>query len=270
MTELRKASGRTVLMHYLLGFPVLIALSAVSLVGCNDESATGGSGGTGGTGGVSTSTRIVVIRGYNPQKGFTGELEGAKICETDTDHCVLTNDNGRATVRVPIDREFSFTVEKEGYASFLLSGFMPADPEIFRFFGMGEYPRIAHQHELVMSPYPMEGTGSINIAFDPMFSTIPTGCVGTAGITLGLGDAAGKVYYYDEQADWRADLTATTCWGYGGFTEVSPGEVQIEIGGNAERCVVLSGWPGKVENSVRTPIRAGYVSWLHLSCDVPE
>jgi hypothetical protein len=262
-------------VRYLFGFVCVCALGVVPLVGCSDESGTAGSGGTGGTGGVDTVARIIVIRGYSPYTGFSGVLEGAEICETDTDHCVLTDAAGRATVQVPIGREFSFTVEKEGFAPFLLPDFIPADsipadPELFRFLGVGEYERIAHQHELVMSPYPMEGTGSINIPFDNMFSTLSTGCVGVAGITLDLGYAAGKVYYYDEQANWRADLSATSCWGYAGFTEVPPGEVQIEIGGNAENCVVVSGWPGEVENSVRTPIRAGYVSWLHLSCDVPE
>jgi hypothetical protein len=115
----------------------------------------------------------------------------------------------------------------------------------------------------------MEGTGSVVVLTEPRFSTVFS-CVGVAGVTFDPGYAAGKRYYYDALGNWNASLTATSCWGWGGFTEVSPGEVQIEIGGNAENCVVRSGWPGEVENSVRTPIRAGYVSWVHVSCDVPE
>jgi hypothetical protein len=257
-------------MRYFFRFVCACALGVVALIGCNDESSTAGSGGTGGTGGVDTVARIAVIRGWGSQTGFTELLEGVEICETDTDHCVLTDAAGRATVQVPIDQEFSFTLEKEGYAPYLLAGVMPAEPEMFTAFGMATDERIAYHHELVMSPYPMEGTGSVIVLTEPRFSTIPTGCVGVAGVTFDLGYAAGKVYYYDEQGNWDADLSATSCWGWGGFTEVPPGEVQVEIGGNAENCVVLSGWPGELENSVRTPIRAGYLSWLHVSCDVPE
>jgi hypothetical protein len=101
-------------MRYFSGFLGAVALSVVSLIGCGDESGTAGSGGAGGTGGVSTMARIAVIRGWNPQQSFTELLEGVEICETDTDHCVLTNAEGRATLQVPIDQEFSFTLEKEG------------------------------------------------------------------------------------------------------------------------------------------------------------
>jgi hypothetical protein len=257
------------IMRYFCGFLGGVALSMVSLIGCSDESGTAGSGGTGGTGGVDTVARIIVIRGWSPRTGFMEVLEGVEICETDTDHCVLTDAAGRATVRVPVDQEFSFTLEKEGYTPSLLADLMPPGPEIFTLFGMPTDERMAHQYELVMSPYPMEGTGSIVIITEPRFSTNLI-CVGVAGVTFDLGYAAGKVYYYDEQGNWDADLSATSCFGFGGFTEVPPGEVQIEIGGNAENCVVRSGWPGELENSVRTPIRAGHQTWLHVSCDVPE
>ena len=58
----------------------------------------------------------------------------------------------------------------------------------------------------------------------------------------------------------------------GGFTEVSPGVVQVEIGGTAQNCVRLlsiSGWPGDVANSVRMPIREGYLTSVQVTCDAP-
>ena len=58
--------------------------------------------------------------------------------------------------------------------------------------------------------------------------------VAFAGATFDLGDATGQVFYYDDQGNWDADLTATTTYGggpWGGFTEVSPSVVQVEIGG---------------------------------------
>jgi len=269
MTELRKASGRTVLMHYLLGFLVLIALSAVSLVGCNDESATGGSGGTGGTGGVSTSTRIVVVYGWSPVHGFLDVLEGVKVCATDTDDCVRTNDEGRATVQIPIDQEFSFTWDKDGYQPMLVSDFQPEGPQLFSEIGMPNEERIAGLHQLVLSPYPMEGTGSLIVfPLDSRFSLTSSGCAGISGRTFELSNAEGKAFYYDEEGNWDANLTATSCWGWGGFTEVPPGDVQVEIGGNAANCAVHQGWPGTVKNSVRMPIRAGYLTEVWVDCEV--
>jgi hypothetical protein len=257
-------------MRYLFLLLIAVALSMVSLVYCGDESGVGGSGGGGGTGGVSTTPRIVVIKEWSPLIGLVGVLQGVKICGTDTGDCVLTDAAGRATVQIPIGREFSFTLDKEGEAPFLLPDFDPSGVELFPTFGMVTDQRQADMHARVMSPYPMEGTGSIVIVFEPRFSTIATGCVGVAGVTLDLADATGKRYYYDEQGNWDADLTATTCWGWGGFTEVTPGIVEVEIGGNAEGCVVLQGWPGEVENSVRMPIQAGYLTRVRVACDAPE
>jgi hypothetical protein len=248
------------MMHDLFGFLGLVTLSALSLVGCGG---TGGSGGTGGTGGVTSIARIVVVREWNEVNGFLEPLEAVEICDTDTANCVQTDAAGRATVWVPIDQEFSFTAEKDGYTPYLLSGFMPAEPEIFPRFGMSTEQRLADLHALVMSPYPMQGTGSIVVVF----------LTPIAGATLELGYAAGKAYYYDEQGNWDANLPATTSSGRGpggGFTEVDPGEVEIQIGGTAEGCVVVSGWPGEVKNSVRVPILAGHLSWVLLSCEVSQ
>jgi hypothetical protein len=252
--------------RYLGGFICVCALGVVPLVGCGDES------GTGGTGGVSTVPKIVVIYEYSPWLGLVGKLEGVKICATDTDDCVWTNDAGRATVQIPIDQEFSFTFEKEGYGKELQCGFQPQDVHLFPFLAMQEEGAFFVIHEQVGSPYPMEGTGTLLvIPLDGFLSITATGCVGVAGRTFELSNAEGKRFYIDEDGNWDANLTATSCWGWGGFTEVPPGEVQIEIGGNAKNCQVSDyGWPGTVQNSVRIPVRAGFLTEAWVDCDVLE
>jgi hypothetical protein len=192
-------------------------------------------------------------------------LEGVEICETDTDNCALTNAEGAATVQVPTDQETSITMSKEGFAKYLLPLVVSEAPAPIPF-SMATEQRIEDMHGLVMSPYPMEGTGDIVIS-------VPTGSA-FAGATFDLGDATGQVFYYDDQGNWDADLTATTTYGggpWGGFTEVSPGVVQVEIGGTAQNCVRLSvsGWPGDVANSVKMPIREGYQSQVQVTCDAP-
>lgn len=247
---------------------VLALAAGVSLLGCGEE---GGPAGTGGAGGMSTVTRIMVVHGWSPVQGFLDVLEGVKICATDTNDCVRTNDEGRATVQIPIDQEFSFTWDKNGYHPLLVPDFQPEGLQLFPEIGLGTEERLAGLHELVLSPYPMEGTGSLMVFLvDSRFSLMSSGCAGIAGRTFELSNTEGKAYYYDEEGNWDTSLTETSCWGWGGFTEVLPGEVQIEIGGNAESCVVLHGWPGTVPNSVRMPVRAGYLTEVWVDCEVSE
>lgn len=244
-------------------FAYLVMLSVAMLVGCGDDggggAGTGGGGGTGGVGGATTTAVTVMITGYDPaQGGFLGPLEGVEICIVETGDCVLTDADGGATQQVPVGEELSATFEKEGYMPYLIPVAVPENPPLFTL-GMGSLSRFELLYDLVMSPFPPEGTGAIVIVVEPTM----------AGATFDLGSAAGKAFYYDEEGNWDADLTETTSWGWGGFTEVNPGEVQVEFGGTAQGCIATTGWPGDVENSVRMPIRAGYNNQISVTCDTP-
>jgi hypothetical protein len=253
-------------MRYLFGFVCVCALGLMPLVGCSDGSGgTAGTGGTAGSGGADTTSIAGVITGWDPLQGPLGPLEGVEICETDTDNCALTDAAGSVTVQVPTDQETSVTMAKEGFAKYLLPVVVSAEVVPIPF-SMATEQRIEDMHGLVMSPYPMEGTGDVVIGV--------TAGSAFAGATFDLGDAAGQVFYYDDQGNWDADLTSTGTYGggpWGGFTEVSPGVVQVEIGGTATSCerLSVSGWPGDVANSVRMPIREGYQSQVQVACDAP-
>jgi hypothetical protein len=231
---------------------------------------------------ASTATLRISIYDWDPTPPhgeyiYTEPIEGVAVCETDTTNCALTDANGNAALQMPADQEISYTLEKEGYGSYLLAGVIPGGTQPPSFpFGLSRNDRFAYLYGLVMSPYPMEGTGSILVV--PFLSPTPPPCEPFfgAGVTLDLGNTAGKAYYYDEAGNWDPDLGATTCYGYAGFTEVAPGEVQVEFGGIAEGCAaspsirMRAGWPGTVENSVRMPIRAGYLTKVYQICQVPE
>jgi len=227
----------------------------------------------------STATLAIAIFHWNPtpppQGGsfiFTEPVEGVAVCETDTINCTVTDATGYAELQVPVDQEISYTLEKDGYGSYLLAGFIPAGAEPPAFpFGLVTDERFAYLHGLVMSPYPMEGTGSILMVPYGPSHLYPFG----PGVTLDLGHATGKAYYYDEAGNWDPGLSASTAYGNAGFTEVSPGEVEVRFGGAAKNCVagsdfVRGGWPGTIENSVRMPIKAGYMTKIYANCEVPE
>jgi len=250
-------------MRYLFGFVCVCALGLVPLVGCSDTNGDGGSGGTagtggtagnGGTGGADTASVVFFIREFVP--GVPAEpLEGVEICETGATNCVTTNATGNATLELPVDQEVSYTLEKEGYASYLDSDIISATPGDVAV-GMVTVQRLADMYALVMSPYPMEGTGSIFID-----TTEPL-----AGATFELLDTTGKTFYRDEDLNWSLDLTATTSGSGGGFVEVSPGVFQVGIGGTAGSCELFRGWPGDVEGNIKVPVREGYLSRAILVC----
>jgi hypothetical protein len=87
------------------------------------------------------------------------------------------------------------------------------------------------------------------------------------GATLELIPEAGKGFYADENNDWSTELTATTSAGFGGFSELEPGEYQIEIGGDVQNCEVYRGWLGDAPNRVRFVVRAGYRTKVRVDCE---
>jgi hypothetical protein len=186
-------------------------------------------------------------------------LEGAAFCETDTENCEMTDANGQATIEVvvPADRRISYTYTKAGYTSVLYSDVV--DETLFTdrshwTLTDAEMKRIS---DLVMTPYPYEGTGSLVVS------------VGLIGATFELVDASGKGFYYDAQGDPSLDLDSTTANGAGGFVEVAPDEIEVRLGGTATNCTPLSAWPGSEANTIRMPIKAGFASWSSMSCDAP-
>ena len=250
-------------MRYLLGLLCVCSLALVPMVGCSETSdpegggGEGGDGGTGGTGGADTIQITGFISGWDPEEGPTGQLEGVAVCVTDTTDCVMTDAMGNVTVDVPAGEEISYTLDLEGYGSYLEPVLVDEVRTVI--LSMATDARFEDMHGRVMSPYPMEGTGSIFVELvDEPF----------AGATFELTDGTGKTFYWDEDKSWDAQLSATTSTGAGGFTEVVPGEYQIEIGGTATNCVLAGkGWPGDSANTVRVPVREGYLTRALVICD---
>jgi len=182
-------------------------------------------------------------------------VPGARVCELDTTtNCKVTDPDGRVTIEIPFEVESGYTVEKEGYASDLYPDIIPLNGSTNQR-SLRTDAFMAAQHDRVGSPYPMRFTGSIWI-----------GTFGAPGVTFELVEATGTAFYVeeltgpdDEVTDWSLDLTETTSTGLGGFTEVSPGEFLISLGG-ASGCTAGLAWPVDDENTIKLPVREGFVT----------
>ncbi|MBW2548118.1 MAG: hypothetical protein JRE82_12985 [Deltaproteobacteria bacterium] len=262
-------------MRYIFGFLCFCALVALPLVGCGGsnggDGGSAGTAGTGGGGGVETAElRLTATEGDGNILGT--RLEGVEFCETDIANCTTSDANGQATLEmeVPADGRISYTYSKDGYMPGLRTDVVDEEFNAF----IGEYGNFNITDETMtdrwagmMSPYPMEGTGWVSVnAFvsDFLPSFLPV-----VGATFELVGATGKGYYDDPSGEPSLVLTETGISGGGGFIEVAPGEVEIRFGGTATNCVVLKGWPGSEANTIRMPVKVGFVTWGSMRCDAP-
>ncbi len=246
---------------------------ALGAMGCSETAGTGGSAGDGGAagmggeggGGGTAALRLFI---FDTSAGFA-PLEGVQACQTGTTRCAITDEGGNATLQMPVDREISFTVEKEGYGSQLRADVIPATGTYIPF-DIGTDASREANFEVLMSPYPMEGTGAIYAQADHG----PQGIDPIAGATFEILGTTAKAYYVDEDEDenqfWSPSpglIVTTTEVGHGGFVEVSPGEHLIEIGGAAENCAVVRGWVSPSENTIRVPVQEGHLTVARVDCD---
>lgn len=187
-------------------------------------------------------------------------LEGVQVCETDTDNCEVSSSIGLATIELPVDRESSYTLEKVGYAPYLVPIVVSEDGAEYDFQMVTEQ-FIAEQYDRLMSPYLSDRAGNVGFLLN----------VPLAGATFDLIDGMGKAYYEDEEGRWSADLISTTSTGEGGFVEVGPGEYEAAYGGAAKGCAanLKLGWPGNSDNSIRFPVRAGHRTLAEFTCPPP-
>jgi len=120
-------------------------------------------------------------------------------------------------------------------------------------------------HVGLLTPYPLEGTGTVLVEISPAI----------AGATFALVDPRGSprpspYYTYELGGIWLDSLETTTTRGSGGFIEVSPRDTRVQLGGTAKNCTTMLGWSGGGEDNLWIPVREGHISVAHLVCPLPS
>ena len=251
-------------------FVSLVLALALGVMGCSEASGTGGSAGDGGSGGGGIggdggsgdiAARFVSLQGYDPDGSV--QLEAVELCELDTTNCVITDAGGLASLELPTEGEVAYTAQKEGWTPTIFMEVMSPDSPSLRGLLMLPEEYVAEEHERVGSLYPMQGTGTLQVGIEP----------GLDGVTLELMNATGTAWYLDEGPVWSTDLVATSdaVAAFGGFTEVTPGVVEVKLGGTAAQgCTPTGAWPAEADNTLRVLVREGYLTTTASTCPGPQ
>ena len=216
-------------MRYLVG--LILALGAMA---CSEMSGTGGGagdggsagvGGGGGDGGQGGTATLSIFVFETPAEGGIRPLEGLQLCETDTANCVLTDVDGTAELGLPVDREISYTWEKEGYVKVLRADILSADGSYVPS-NVSTDARMAARFDALMSPYPMEGTGVIYAqAFSDELGVHPI-----PDATFELVGATGKAFNVDDDGDWTLESYRNFVSRKRRFRRSEPGRARTESG----------------------------------------
>jgi len=201
----------------------------------------------------STDPVNVLVTEYVTLSDLEGPLPGAEVCRADTDDCVVTDEEGRALIELPSDSEVSYTITKEGYGSYLISDVNNGRLD-HRFIMYGD-EELARQAPLMGTTYPWTNTGFmlLRVYSEP-------------GVVFDLIGQANEPFYFSDGDTPSTDLDATTADGRGGFTDLAEGDYQVEFVDPQVLCRPFTAWPGDMDNRVRVPVKAGYISWASMSC----
>jgi hypothetical protein len=250
----------------------------ILLSGCDvPEFDGGGEGGAGGIPEPGTVSVGLLIYEYDrfvtPPRVYL-PIDGARVCELNSDNCVTSNSVGDATIELPADQETGFTVEKPGFGSWVYPNV--TDESLMQY---GDQPytiplisdeQLAAIANDLQTPYPWhDGVVVLQRWLSgPGVRFVPVGPT---------ADSVSRAFYFDVAAmKYRLDLNQTTPeldtadmpLGQGGFVEVEPGVHQFEFTGNMMGCYTTSwGWPGDAPNRLRLPVREGYRTYGSIRCE---
>lgn len=275
-------------MRYLFRLLCVCSLAVLPIWACSSTPENGGDGGTGGDAGTGGDGGTGGIAGTGGTGGdgfrytirFTGlepdgsiiSIEGVELCEAGTDNCAMSDVLGSTRIDVPADQEVAFTIEKEGYGSWLTASVSDGSRETSTTRRMYTNEQLEAVADQLNTDYPWTG-GIVGLVNNPSETEGLT--FAAVGSTVG---EVGEVFYYDSEAEeYSSDLEAGTAveanWylplGAGGFTEVTPGEQQFELGGTAGDCEPSWAWAGDAQNTIRLPVREGYRTYGSMRCDQP-
>lgn len=223
----------------ILGLSVLCSVAIAA--GCSED-------------GASTVTLNLTVNSFAPGEDPV-PVADAEVCVLDTEDCVMSDADGVATIGLPANSETGVTVRAVDFNPTLVPESTGADFEADQTTSVLSEALAVTLAALLEIDYPLDGTGVV--VLNTVLPLPESG--GMPGASYALTTGTGNGYYLEEGGIPSYDLEATTApLGSGGYVEVPPGTVEIDVSGSAVDCMPAAGWAGGSTSSIRLPVRDGF------------
>ena len=218
--------------------------------------------------GESTGTSSVTLSGrateWLPASSAVGPpIAGVEVCQFESNNCTLTDENGDYELRVLKNRELEMSYVKEGFGSVLVAQQSGVDDLVGDVMLATDAALMQLASELD-TPYPQIGNGSLSMT---VYRGPISDEVTIAGVRFALTGSNGRSFYVDDTWVPRTSLTETQSPGRGGYVELAPVTVNVQLYGEAVNCASEESWLAAGANTFRLPVRLGFWTQSRVSCE---
>jgi len=228
-----------------------LPLAALLLTGCAE-----GSGST-------SVTLSGTITESVPDSQIQGQpIADVEVCEFGSRNCALTDQNGEYSLRVLKNRELEMSHVRSGFGPVLVarrSGIVDFVGDA----GLATDAALLDFYESLGTPYPPVASGFVT-------ATAYQGAIADdtriEGVSYSLMGSDGRSFYLDDAGTPDTSLTETQASGSGGFVDVAPRTVDLQVTG-AANCSSESSWLSNGTNTFKLPVRIGFRTQSEVSCE---
>ena len=241
--------------------PIAARVSALLIIALLSVTATSAcSEGTGS----SSVTLTGQITEFEPDSQGPGvPIADVEICQFGSFNCAFTDENGEYGLWLLQNRNVELSIVKEGFGSVLIARFSGTKDLV----GDAIMASDAVLSELageIGTAYPPDGTGSLTVT---TFQGSVSDGNSLAGVSYALFGSNGRSFYVNDSGVPETSLTETQTSGTGGFVELAPVVVTLQLSGAGVNCTADNSWSAAASNAFRLPIRVGFTTQCAVSCE---
>jgi|GEM_PF-2751433 len=221
---------------------------------------------TGCTEGSGSSS--VTLSGKVTEYAPDSQAEGAPIaevavCQFGSNNCAVTDENGDYELQLLKNREVEISHIKKGFGPVLVAR-RSGEEDLAGDAVLTTDAVLLELASEIDTPYPPIDTGSLLV-------TTYSGAIADgdklAGVTYSLLGSNGRSYYINDAGIPESSLTETQASGTGGFVELEPVRVTLQLAGAAVNCTSKESWSAAASNAFALPIRAGFSTQCRVVCE---
>jgi hypothetical protein len=241
--------------------PIAARVSALLIIALLSVTATSAcSEGTG-----SSSVRITgQITEFDPDsQGPGAPIADVEVCQFASFNCAFTDENGEYGLWLLQNRNVELSIVKEGFGSALIARFSGTE-DLAGDAIMASDAVLSELASEIGTAHPPDGTGSLAVT---TFQGAVSDGSPLAGVSYALLGSNGRSFYVNDSGVPETSLTQTQTSGTGGFVELAPVVVTLQLSGAGVNCTSDNSWSAAASNAFRLPIRVGFTTQCAVSCE---